>query len=154
MLFFSSAPLDIGSSAQEKLGHSLKYLAAKEERRGRVEERKRKLAHEHEERQKTDKRVRADEESELASRVEGLTNRAVQVTADRIVAGTNMLYQALYSDQAENAKLSDINTREHTIAADRTFRVQTAQIQAESTKASFVNLRGNAMYLDDIDPGT
>lgn len=152
VLFFSSAPLDVASSNRQNLGHSLKYMAVKEERRERVEERKRKLAHEQEEREKTVKRMRADEESKLSSQVEALTKRAVQVTADRIVSGTRMLYEAIYLDQAENAKLSDVEAREHMIAADRDLQAQTAQIQAESTKASFVNLRGNTMYMDDIDP--
>lgn len=152
VLFFSSVPLDVASSNRQNLGHSLKYMAAKEERRELVEERKRRLAHEQEEREKTVKRMRADKESKLASQVEALTKRAVQLTADRIASGTSMVYEALYFDQAENAKLSDIKAREHMIAAGRDLQAQTAQIQAESTKASFVNLRGNAMYMDDIDP--
>lgn len=152
VLFFSSVPLDVASSTQQTLGHSLKYLATKEEHRSRVEDRKRKLAHENEERVKSAKCARAGEGRILSSQVESLTNRAVQATADQIVTGTNALYEALYQDRAESAKLSDIKARERAIIDSRAIQAQTAQIQAASTRATFVNLRGNAIYIDDIDP--
>lgn len=108
--------------------------------------------HDQEEREEQAKRARADERAVLASRVEALTNRAVQATADQISSGTDRLYRSQYGNQAEKAKQADIKNRERMVAAGRVSRTTTAQILDESAKAAFVNLRGNAMYMDDIDP--
>jgi chromatin structure-remodeling complex subunit RSC1/2 len=104
LLFFSSPPLDIVPPVQQKLGHSLKYLAAKEERRKLVEAKKRKEMEERVEREQRAKRQRADEETALADRVESLTTKALDTMTDHIVTGTGMIYKALYHDQAEGAK--------------------------------------------------
>lgn len=152
MLFFSTPPLDVVPPVQRELGHSLKYLAAKEERRKLVEEKKRKDAHEREEREEAAKRRRADENTALAEKVELLTEKAIDVFANHISSGTDELYKMLYGDRAEEAKLADIEERERKILADRLSQKQTAQIQAQSKTPSFISLKGGAMYLDDIDP--
>lgn len=149
VLFFSSAPLDIAPSNQQNLGHSLKYLAAKEERREKVEDRKRKQAYEQEEQDKAAKRARVDEESNLASRVEALAGRAVQATADQIMAGTDQFYQKLYGDNADNAKQSNATAREQMNAGDLASRAETARIQARSASPGSVNLRGWSMFMGD-----
>lgn len=151
VLFFSSLPMDILPSSRQKLGHSLKYLAVKEERRKKVEERKRK-ASEQEEREKVAKRARADEESALATRVEALTNRAVETMTNQIVSETDKIYEALYQDQADAAKSADAKVREQRVVIDRATQEQTAGIKAHSQGTSFVSLRGNAVYMDDIEP--
>ena len=154
VLFFSSRPLDIATSTRQKLGHSLKYLAAKEERRKKVEQRKRK-AHEQEgEREESAKRARADEEAVLATRVESLTNRAIETITNQVVAETNKLYKALYQDQAEDAGAADSKAREQRILMDQVAQGQTAAIKAYSQDATFVSLKGNAMYMDDVQPRT
>ncbi|KAL4951332.1 hypothetical protein BDW69DRAFT_40758 [Aspergillus filifer] len=154
VLFFSSPPLDIGSTVQQKLGHSLKYLAAKEERRKLVEAKKRKESTEQEEREKAIKRQRADEESALAVKAEAAVEKAVDVMAKEILNGTDQIYKALYQDQAEVAREADAKAREQRILADRTAQAKISQIQGSSTKPSFVNLKGSGMYLDEIDPAT
>ncbi|KAL4882337.1 hypothetical protein BJY04DRAFT_39909 [Aspergillus karnatakaensis] len=152
VLFFSAPPLDIGSTVQQKLGHSLKYLAAKEERRKLVEAKKRKESLEREERERASKRQRADEQTALASQVEATAEKAVGVMTREILYGTDQIYKALYQDKAEVAREADVKAREQWILADRAIREQTAQIQATSTKSTFVNLKGSAMYMDEIDP--
>ncbi|KAL2009247.1 hypothetical protein VTN00DRAFT_7441 [Thermoascus crustaceus] len=152
VLFFSTPPLDVVPPVQRELGHSLKYLAAKEERRKLVEEKKRKDAHEREEREEAVKRRRADENKALAEKVEVLTEKAIDVFANQISSGTDELYKMLYGDRAEEAKLADIKERERKTLADRLSQKQTAQIQAQSKTPSFISLKGGAMYLDDIDP--
>jgi chromatin structure-remodeling complex subunit RSC1/2 len=153
VMFFSSPPLNIAPSSQQKLGHSLKYLAAREERRQRVDAQKRKQAEEQEEREASAKRIRADEETALAARVETLTTKAIETMADQIVAGTSQFYETLYQGQAESTRQADLKARESRVLADRFPHEQTRQIQAHSTKPSFVSLKGNAMYMDEIDPG-
>jgi len=81
-----------------------------------------------------------------------LTEKAIDVFAKQIAAGTDELYKILYGDKAEEAKLADIKERERRILADRLFRKQTAQIQAQSKTTSLVSLNGGSIYLDDIDP--
>lgn len=152
VLFFSSPPIDVIPPSQQALGHSIKYLATRDAQRERVEERKRKKAHEQAEREERAKRARADEESALASRVEALANKAVEVTTAQIIAGTSKLYESLYGEQADRARVSDSKARERMIATNRAARAQTARMQAESERANFADLRGNAMYMDDIEP--
>lgn len=152
VLFFSAPPLDIIPSTRQKLGHSLKYLAAKEERRKKVEDRKRKTTEQGEERKESAKRARADEEASLATKVETLTNEAIETMTSHITDGTNKLYEALYQDQAENARLADAQACEQRIQMDRVAQGQMAEIKARSQEVSFVSLRGNAMYMDDVEP--
>lgn len=153
VLFFSSPPLDITPSVQQKLGHSLKYLAAKEERRKLVEAQKRKEREEQEEREKSAKRQRADEETALAARVEALTSKAVDVMTNQVMKGTDTIYEILYHDNAPKAKEADAKAREQRLLAEKAARRITAQIQAQSEKASFVSLKGSALYMDEVDNG-
>ncbi|KAL6233501.1 hypothetical protein BDW75DRAFT_187202 [Aspergillus navahoensis] len=152
VLFFSCAPLDIGSTVQQRLGHSLKYLAAKEERRKLVEAKKRKKSSEKEERERVLKRQRRDEQTALAAQVEAVAEKAVELMTNEIIKGTDKIYKALYQDQAETAREADTKAREHRILEARATQAKTAQIQGSSTKPTFVSLKGSGMYLDEIDP--
>jgi chromatin structure-remodeling complex subunit RSC1/2 len=152
VLFFSSAPLDIGLTVQQRLGHSLKYLAAKEERRKLVEAKKRKETSEREERDRAAKRQRADAQTALAARVEVAAEKAVEVMTKGILNGTDEIYKILYQQHAETARQADAKAREQRILADRAIQAKTAQIQANSIKTTFVSLKGKGIYMDEIDP--
>mgnify|MGYP006876448809 FL=1 len=148
VLFFSAPPVDFIPSSKQKLGHSLKYLATKEEHQKKVEERKRKLADERMEREDAAKRQRAEVESELAGRAEALTGKAVETLVQRIVTGTDQLYGYLH--QARDDDVMDLDgTRERGAVADRQAVEQTQQIQAQSAQDGLVNLKGTALYLDE-----
>ncbi|KAB8236731.1 putative RSC complex subunit (RSC1) [Aspergillus alliaceus] len=150
VLFFSSPPLDIIPPFQQKLGHSLKYLAVKEERRRLVETKKRKEREEWVEQDKRAKRQRANEEAALVARVESLTTKAISTMVDHIGAGTEMLYKFLYRDQAERAKQINARTLEQRVLTDQINREKTAQIQARSKgAAAFVPLNGDTMCTDE-----
>ncbi|KAE8395397.1 hypothetical protein BDV23DRAFT_178914 [Aspergillus alliaceus] len=150
VLFFSSPPLDIIPPFQQKLGHSLKYLAVKEERRRLVETKKRKEREEWVEQDKRAKRQRANEEAALVARVESLTTKAISAMVDHIGAGTEMLYKFLYRDQAERAKQINARTLEQRVLTDQINREKTAQIQARSKgAAAFVPLNGDTMCTDE-----
>ncbi|KAH1489513.1 hypothetical protein KXX57_000714 [Aspergillus fumigatus] len=136
VLFFSAPPLDIVSSLQQKLGHSLKYLAAKAERRKLVEQRKRKDDLERVEREERVKRLRADEGTSLAAHVEALTAKAIEIMTSHVMIGTEKIYDHLYSNQAETAKQADADARARRITADHISQEKTAQIQAYSNKAT------------------
>lgn len=154
VLFFSCPPVDISSTVYQKLGHSLKYLAAKEERQRLVEAKKRKESSEQQERDHAIKRQRADEETAVAVKTEAAAEKAVKSMAKEIMNGTDQIYKALYWDQAEAAREADTKAREQQVQADRVTRAKTARIQGNSTKATFVNLKGSGMYMDEIDPAT
>jgi chromatin structure-remodeling complex subunit RSC1/2 len=149
VLFFSAPPLDIIPPSQPKLGHSLKYLAAKEERRKNVAERKRKLAEDQRQRDEEAKRHRADEETALAGRVEALVPKAIESMLQQVSSGTDELYKGFYQGEADSARAADLKAREGRIQLDVLARQQTAQIQAHSINEGFVNLKGTAMYLGD-----
>ncbi|KAJ5624695.1 hypothetical protein N7510_001004 [Penicillium lagena] len=150
VLFFSTPPLDIVPPSQQKLSHSLKYMATKDARQKRVEERKRKRAEEKKEREEATKRLRADEETVLASRVEALAPKAVDAMVQQIVAGTDELYKLLYLDLADKVRAADGKIREHGILADRVAAEQISRIQAQSTHEGPADLQGSALYRDEI----
>ncbi|KAJ5472482.1 hypothetical protein N7530_006483 [Penicillium desertorum] len=147
VLFFSAPPVDFIPPSKQKLGHSLKYLATKEEHQKKVEERKRKLADERMEREDAAKRQRAEVDSELAARAEALTGKAVETLVQRIVTGTDQLYGYLHRPRDEIMDLD--GTRERGAVADRQAVEQTQQIQAQSAQDGLVNLKGTALYLDE-----
>lgn len=148
VLFFSAPPVDFIPPSKQKLGHSLKYLATKEEHQKKVEERKRKLADEQTEREDAAKRQRAEVETELTGRAEALTGKAFETLVQRVVTGTDQLYGYLH--QARDDAAMDLDgTRERFAVADRQAMEQTQQIQAQSTKDGLVNLKGTALYLDE-----
>lgn len=150
VLFFSAPPLDIIPDTQPNLGHSLKYLAAKDERKKKVAERKRKLAEDQKQRDQEAKRQRADEETRLAARVEALTPKAVASMLQQIESGTNDLYQTISHDQPESARAAAQKACETRREADRLVREQTLRIQAQSRNEGHVSLKRSAMYLGEI----
>ncbi|KAE8336505.1 hypothetical protein BDV24DRAFT_141607 [Aspergillus arachidicola] len=150
VLFFSSPPLDIVPPLQQKLGHSLKYLAVKEERRKLVEAKKRKEMEERTVQDQRVKRQRADEEASLAVRIEYLTMKAIGTMADHIGTGTEMIYQMLYHDQAEKARQANSSALEQRVLTDRINKEKMRQIQAQSRSATFVPLKENIMCMDEI----
>jgi chromatin structure-remodeling complex subunit RSC1/2 len=147
VLFFSAPPVDYIPSSTQKLGHSLKYLAAKEERQIKVEERKRKLADDKKERDDAAKRLCADQDSVFAARVEKLAGRAVETLIQKVVTGTGDLYGSLRSGQ-KNGALDLGAMHERGLVASRAKK-QTQQIQDQSATEGLVNLKGTAVYLDE-----
>ncbi|CEJ56816.1 hypothetical protein PMG11_05534 [Penicillium brasilianum] len=149
VLFFSVPPLDLIPPSEQKLGHSLKYLATKEERAKKVAEHKRKRAEEQRERQEAAKRKRADEENALAEQIATLTPKAIESLVQQVVSGTDELYKAVYDDQAESVRVADEKARASRAQADRAKSQLIAQIQAQTRDEGFVSLKGSAMYLGD-----
>lgn len=117
VLFFSAPPLDIIPATQPKLGHSLKYLAAKEERQKKVAERKRKREEDQKQRDDEAKRQRADEETALVARVEALAPKAIACMLQQVASGTDELYQALSQDQ-HSTRAAAAEARESRVHAD------------------------------------
>jgi chromatin structure-remodeling complex subunit RSC1/2 len=133
--------------ALPKLGHSLKYLASKEERQKKVAEHKRKRAADSKDRDEEAKRLRADEETALAARIEALAPKAINAMVKEVASGTDQLYKFLYEEKADSARAADIETRDTRMNVDRENHHYTAEIQARSANPGFVNLKGDAMYL-------
>jgi chromatin structure-remodeling complex subunit RSC1/2 len=147
VLFFSAPPVDYIPPSTQKLGHSLKYLAAKEEHRSKVEERKRKLADDQKTRDDDAKRHRADLETALASRAEVLAGDAIQTLVKRIVSGNEILNDSLRNGQNKGAV--DIGAMHQRGLLASRAKEQTQQIQDQSTTEGLVNLKGTAVYLDE-----
>ncbi|KAJ5555509.1 hypothetical protein N7535_007946 [Penicillium sp. DV-2018c] len=146
VLFFSTPPMDIVPPSNPKLGHSLKYLATKEEHQKKVAERKRKLADEQAERDEAAKRLKADVEMDLSARVQALTGKAFELLVQRVVSGTGQLLDSLREAQVDGVIDVD-GPRERGALTDRLAMEQTRQIQAQSTTDGPVNLKGTALYL-------
>lgn len=150
VLFFAVPPLDLIPPSEQKLGHSLKYLASKEERAKKVAEHKRKRAEEQREREEAAKRKRIDEETALAGQIADLTPKTIESMVQQVVSATDDLYKAVYGDQADSVRVADEKARESRIQADRAKSQLIAQIQAQTKDEGFVSLKGSAMYLGDI----
>lgn len=149
VLFFSAPPLDVIPPTEPRLGHSLKYLAAKEDYQKKVAERKRKKADDQAQRDQDAKRRRADEETALASRIQTLAPKAIDRMSHQIIAGTDQLYKAIYHEDADKARAADTRAREHRVLADRLARQQTEQIQAQSANEGPVSLNASVLYPSD-----
>ncbi|CAG8241869.1 unnamed protein product [Penicillium salamii] len=147
LLFFSTPPVDYIPSSTQRLGHSLKYLAAKESHQVKVEDRKRKLAEEKEEREGDAKRRRADLETALGQRVDGLTGKALETFVSTILAGTEELSGHLRKGQQHGIDVGAMHQRG---LLDDRAKVQTQQIQDQSRTEGLVNLKGTAVYLDEV----
>lgn len=150
VLFFSVPPLDLIPRTEQKLSHSLKYLASKEDRQKKVAERKRQRAEEQREREESAKRRRADEETALAARIEALTPRAIESMVRQVVSGTEEFYKILHGDAADSVRAVDEKVRERLIQAERAKAKLVAQIQTQTRDEGFVSLKGSAMYLGDM----
>lgn len=145
VLFFSTPPLDIVAPVQQTISHSLKYLAAREQRRKLVEQRKRQRDEELQREREEIKRRRLDEAADLALRVQGLTATAVDALIGQIRTGTEQMYRDLYGDEAENARLADMAKVERRVKADRARLEQTAKILAASRPVTVPRLRSSAI---------
>lgn len=153
VLFFSAPPRDTTGPSSNKLGHSLKYLAAKEERRRKIE---RKRSHDDTDNTQAAKqaRITPDTTSEdtdttaLAARVQTLTTRAVEIMTDNMVSGTDQIYEALYGEQATAVRDADSRAQEEQARLDREMRARTMEIKTGGLDGR-VNLRGNAVYMDE-----
>jgi chromatin structure-remodeling complex subunit RSC1/2 len=148
ILFFSTPPLDIIQRMDQRLGHSLKYLAAKEERQKLIEEKKRK-ARDEDALDRESKRSRNS--GQPVASIEDLTAKAVVILADQIASRTDEFYSMLYGERAEEVKAADQKERERKELAGQLLQKQTAQIRHLSKASQQVSLKGSAVYMDDFD---
>jgi chromatin structure-remodeling complex subunit RSC1/2 len=154
VLFFATPPLDLVPPAEKRLGHSLKYLAAKaakEERLRVIEREKRKVAEDDADIEQSAKRPRTDEQIALAAKVENLTEKALDLLANQVAAGTDGFYKAVYGERAEEAKMADRKKREWRVLADKLSERKAAQIAAFSKDLSSdsLDLKRGGVYLED-----
>lgn len=147
VLFFSSPPLDIIPRMDQRLGHSLKYLAAKEKRQQLIEERKRKADEEALDRES--KLSRTD--GQPVANLEDLTAKAIVALTDQIATSTDKFYNMLYGERAEEVKVADQKELQREVLADQLLHTQTAEIRDLSKAAQHVSLKGSGVYLDDFD---
>lgn len=149
VLFFSAPPLDLVPPAETKLSHSLKYLAAKEERRKKVTEYKRKFLEEKAQREESRKRQRADEEDTLARQVETLLPRALLRLTDEMAAGTAQLYKDLYGDRADLVHEANELKRQLEVQKHLENQKRISQMNAETKDEGYVSLKKSGLYLGD-----
>lgn len=157
VLFFSTPPLDLVPPAEKRLGHTLKYLAAKaakdEQRRVKAQE-KRRAEEEAAQAEQTAKRARLEGDRATAAKVERLTEKAITVLTDQVVAGTDAFYRTVYGDRAEEVKAADRKEHERRVVADKVSRKVTTRINAQSTDGlapTITDLKRSGVYLEDVN---
>jgi chromatin structure-remodeling complex subunit RSC1/2 len=145
VLFFTTPPLDPVAPIQQGLGHSLRYLAAKEERKKLLGEKKRKESQAQQEYEISSKRAKAEQEDAVNRRVEILMEKAVNVLAFQIRRDTEEFYKLQYGDDASITETAD----------KRRWMAMNEQSgsQKEGFKISspFISLKNSGVFLGDID---
>jgi chromatin structure-remodeling complex subunit RSC1/2 len=102
VLFFTNPPLDVVQPA-EVLGHSVQYLAAREQRKHEVVEYKRKRAEEAQAEQEAAKKRKLEEDARVKADADRLMTRALQVLTNELQAGTDLL-NARNAEYAESIR--------------------------------------------------
>lgn len=165
VLFFSTPPMDMVSSAtiaKKHLSHSLEYLAAKA---AREEQRKRRREEEQQRQQDamaidTDeqqpKRPRLDTETVNPSRLNNLISKTVSLLAKNITTGTSIFYKTVYPDKKirQEHQIADAQEREYEIKTYTLAKKEADQLKA-ATMDEFApkttDLKRGGVYLEDIN---
>lgn len=120
ILFFTAPPLDVPRipGAAKKLGHSIKYLAAKAQERAASEAKKDATSPDAATDEKPDLKRKTPETDSRASEIARLKSRALEVLGAQIQEGTEKIYKDMYGPewkevmQAEEEKLSALQADE------------------------------------------
>ncbi len=153
MLFFTTPPLDILPPVKPgaAVGHSVRYLAEKARRIGAIKE-KRKKGQEDFEEQAAEKIAKLEEEGALSARVKDLTGTALTLLVKDMEEATKALYQDMLGDKWE-AGLQMHMTKLQAAQAEERLRMKEIEENASRMKEKqLVSLKGNGVYLDDVDP--
>lgn len=173
VLFFSTPPMDIVSSAaiaKKGLSHSLKYLAAKAERE---KQRKRRLEEEQQQEQETmsidvdqqaptTKRARLDTEKQTEldpidpSRLTNLISKTVSLLARDIETGTNTFYNSVYTDAKTAAEYAEADAQQReqdakTYALAKKVAIELREASVDEFASRPTDLRRKGVYLDDVN---
>lgn len=160
VLFFSTPPMDMVSSAtvaKKQLSHSLKYLAAKAERE---KQRKRRLERREQEtvdNQSSTKRARLNTETEPIdpSRLTNLISKTVSLVAKTITTGTSTFYNTIYPDPQTAAKYAEADARQreqdakaYALARKVADEINESSVDEFASRAT--DLRRAGVYLEDV----
>lgn len=150
VVFFSTPPLDIVATGHQGLGHSIRYLAAKEERQKRIAEKKKQEAakQQQSDAEAAAKRQKTEEAANYQEQINNLTKDAWNSLSEKINEGTKEFYNLHYGDSAASLMALD---------RQRNRELQDAE-KAKATKArpnhdiweSFTSLKRSWMSRDDI----
>ncbi|KAL9114165.1 MAG: hypothetical protein Q9227_001937 [Pyrenula ochraceoflavens] len=176
ILFFTTPPLDIlpPTKPGQALGHTPSYLVAQDKREQAIsEDRKRKFlekARAAEERDRT-KRARVaaaasyashaangeaeqeeeGEEGDIASQLEALKSKALQVLVSQIQRGTQDFYEAEYGEKAADVQaVDDERYKERQVLWEEQER-DWKRVLKSSERVDVTGLRGSGVFKDDYD---
>ena len=109
VLFFTAPPVQVADDLDQKLGHSVKYLAAKS-RRAEETARKRK-AHElaKAESQQAKKKAKLEEAKSLQIKASELRNQALEVLQDQLVEATKSEMVQMYGEEWKSSMERELN---------------------------------------------
>lgn len=162
VLFFSTPPMDMVSSAtvaKKQLSHSLKYLAAKAERE---KQRKRRREQDQETMMDMDnqpKRNRLDKETDTEelidpSRLTTLISKTVSLLAKSITSGTTTFYNTIYINPQIAAEYAEADTQQReqdtkafALAKKVSEELKEATVDEFASRAT--DLRRAGIYLED-----
>lgn len=153
VLFFTTPPLDTLAPVKpgQAVGHSVKYLAEKAKRIEATQEKRKREQQIADELESARKKAKQEEGVVLAAEVRKLTGEAMELLGKDIEEGTKGLYREMLGErwedgmEAEMKRLRDIQLEE---------RRRLSEIEESARRAKerhMISLKGNGVYLDDID---
>ncbi len=154
MLFFTTPPLDILPPVKPgaAVGHSVRYLAEKARRINAIKEKMKRGQEDAEEEQAAKKKAKLEEEDSISARAKDLTRTALTLLVKDMEDGTKALYRDMLGEQWE-AGLEIDTTRLQAAQAEESQRTNAIQDNVRRMKdKQMISLKGNGVYLDDVDP--
>ena len=154
VLFFSNPPLDVVTTGHHGLGHSIRYLAAKEERQKLISAKKKENARQQRQQQQQQhaktvgKRQKIEGNTDDQTRINDMTEKAWNILTDQIQKGTRDFYKIHYGGSASCMMDHDQDKNSATLPVDEST---TAKVKAKlNSPGPSTSLKRSWMSMDDI----
>ncbi|KAI9879237.1 MAG: hypothetical protein M1830_009168 [Pleopsidium flavum] len=153
VLFFTTPPLDTLPPAKhgEAVGHSVRYLAEKAKRIEAIKEKRKREQQVIEEQSSSSKKAKQEEEIALAVEVKRLTGKAMQLLGKDVEEGTKGLYRDMLGEKWEEGMGADTKRLQHIQAEERRKMSEIEENARRTKERQMTSLKGNGVYLDDVD---
>lgn len=130
MLFFTAPPIALVDDSDTKIGHSIKYLAAKSRREEETAKKRKAFEVAKAEAKLMKKKAKIDEEKALKTKIEGLKTLGLEALQSQLAEGAQAQIQAMYGEDWQTRiddELSRLVERQQTALEKRKLLEQHEQ---------------------------
>lgn len=99
VLFFTAPPIALVDDSDTKLGHSIKYLAAKSRREEETAKKRKAFEVAKAEAKLAKKKAKIDEENALRTKIEALKTRGLEALQGQLAEGAQAQIEAMYGEE-------------------------------------------------------